>query len=495
MTIQYVSKWKAKLRSLADPKDEACDNKATLLWGDPVHVPEDWVPGTKGPVHVTARTKSGWLDGEVLSSQGLLEIYVIDVGQGDSILMRTPDDCWHLIDGGASYRKQMTRKSAVDFLQWKFMKDLKAASVTLENVILSHPDDDHFGGLADVFKGETNDETFPITIKNYYHNGLARFAKSPAMGARVAGKVQAFPQGGHGIPLAGEFVTELLDGKDTFVENPARPFNGEGFREFAGLVNRVPLNVHRLSNRDGFLKGYESGGQNPTTIRVLGPVLEDLVGGQQGLRYLEKQDSLTCNGHSVTLLIEYGAARLLLAGDLNTDSQELLLSYHAANEFAVDVGKACHHGAEDVDLEFIQAMQARATVISSGDNEDFSHPRPLLMGAVARYGRCSKGIGKEILPPLIYSTELARSMRMAFPKTLEIEQADKTMAAANASKAKIKLDEDKAFFRPLKKVPCSSKLVYGLVNIRTDGKYILCATMEEKGNDFDYKVFRAGVDA
>jgi hypothetical protein len=46
----------------------------------------------------------------------------------------------------------------------------------------------------------------------------------------------------------------------------------------------------------------------------------------------------------------------------------------------------------------------------------------------------------------------------------------------------------------LKKVPCSSKLVYGLVNIRTDGKHILCATMEEKGNDFDLKVFEAGVD-
>jgi hypothetical protein len=33
-----------------------------------------------------------------------------------------------------------------------------------------------------------------------------------------------------------------------------------------------------------------------------------------------------------------------------------------------------------------------------------------------------------------------------------------------------------------------------LVNIRTDGQLILCATMLEKGNDFDVKIFRAGVD-
>jgi hypothetical protein len=31
------------------------------------------------------------------------------------------------------------------------------------------------------------------------------------------------------------------------------------------------------------------------------------------------------------------------------------------------------------------------------------------------------------------------------------------------------------------------------VNIRTDGKSILCATKEETGNDFDIKVFKAGM--
>ena len=39
-----------------------------------------------------------------------------------------------------------------------------------------------------------------------------------------------------------------------------------------------------------------------------------------------------------------------------------------------------------------------------------------------------------------------------------------------------------------------TSLVYGLVNIRTDGEHVLMATMEEKGTDFDVKVFRAGVD-
>ena len=43
--------------------------------------------------------------------------------------------------------------------------------------------------------------------------------------------------------------------------------------------------------------------------------------------------------------------------------------------------------------------------------------------------------------------------------------------------------------------PVATRFVYGLVNVRTDGQLIMCATMLEKGNDFDVKVFRAGVDA
>jgi len=37
-------------------------------------------------------------------------------------------------------------------------------------------------------------------------------------------------------------------------------------------------------------------------------------------------------------------------------------------------------------------------------------------------------------------------------------------------------------------------LVYGLVNFRTDSTHILCATMEEKENDFDAMVLKAGVE-
>jgi hypothetical protein len=151
------------------------------------------------------------------------------------------------------------------------------------------------------------------------------------------------------------------------------------------------------------------------------------------------------------------------------------------------VAKACHHGAEDVHLEFVQAMQPKATVISSGDNEDYAHPRPVLMGAAGRYGRESTDPDGDTLPPLIYSTELARSTKLAYPFSVRVED---TGDIEKPTAFQVAAGSTEPMFRSLELAPISTDLIYGLVNVRTDGEHILCATMEEKGNDFDVKVFR-----
>jgi beta-lactamase superfamily II metal-dependent hydrolase len=495
MHTKYVGQPAVSLHS-RDQKGKEI-RQATLLWGDPVHVVDPEPLPANGPVNVIARAQHGYLDASELTDIGLLELYITDVGQGDAILIRTPDDRWHLIDGGASYRSQMTHTSAVNFLRWKFLEDLLLEQVTLWDVILSHPDEDHYAGLVDVFKGETAFKPpFPIHVENFYHNGIGRYKARPKLGEKVAGQVAAFPQGGHGIKAKARFITGLLDGADSFA-HPSRAFDAD-FAKLAEQIAVAPRSVRRLSARDAYLPGYGPG-ENAVTIRILGPIFEDLGGGQSGLRYLDsgEEDCLTRNGHSITLRIDYGNARILLAGDLNTVSQKLLLSYIPEAEFAVDVGKACHHGGEDVDPSFLKAMQARATVISSGDAEDYAHPRPLLLGMAGRYGRDWCGPKGEALPPLIYATELARSIKTANPAALRANLGTSTqpdVRELEPSKAEIALDGSAGRFSNLSHAAVSSKLVYGLVNVRTDGRQILCATMEEKGNDFTWKVFPAGVD-
>lgn len=469
----------------ADLRDENGDRIVELLWGDPVHVLDD----STDPVRVRARTREGFLPSGRLTDEGLLEIYVIDVGQGDGVLFRTPDDRWHLVDAGRPNRDQMTGKGAANFIRWKFLEDLGREKVELANVVLSHPDLDHYGGLLDLFRGEVSrpERTFDVEVGAFFHPGLARFTEKPKLGAKIRAEVDPFPQGYHRIRRRGTFITELLDGREDFADPPRRL--SPGFRDLADLVATVPDEVRRLTHRKEFLPGYAQG-EGEVEVRVLGPILEEPEPGTFGLRRLVNQ-SVTRNGQSVVLRLDYGDARLLLTGDLNAKSQRLLLSYHPPQEFEVDVAKACHHGSEDVDLGFVGAMAARATVVSSGDNESYSHPRPLVMGASGRYGREGVSAEGERLPPLLYSTELARSVELSYAESVQIERERFWPIRYAVEDTEVE-PERGGWHRPLEHMPLSTDLIYGLVNVRTDGEHILFATMKEQGSEFDVKVLRAG---
>jgi hypothetical protein len=317
---------------------------------------------------------------------------------------------------------------------------------------------------------------------------MGRFAQTPKLGKMVEGTVAEVPYEDYGIDPDDRFITELLDDEGSFA-NPPRPFEAT-FARLAGLVASVPEKVRRLSHADEYLPGYEAGA-GAVSIRVLGPILEEIAGGGVGLRELGSE-AVTRNGHSIVLRVDYDKVRLLLTGDLNTASQRLLLSYHDPLEFASDVAKGCHHGSDDVDLRFVRAMQARVTIVSSGDNEDYAHPRPQVLGASARYGREAKSVKGTVLPPLLYSTELARSVRLSRAAAVRENEAEGSQI--DAADAQVKAAERNATFLPLEYTPIATDLVYGLINIRTDGARVLCGYMKEGGNDFDVQVFRGGVE-
>jgi competence protein ComEC len=73
-----------------------------------------------------------------------LEVHFIDVGQGDSILVRAPEGLDILIDGGEA------RSGVVDYLE-------RLGISQLDLVILTHPDSDHLGGVVDIL------DTLPVT--------------------------------------------------------------------------------------------------------------------------------------------------------------------------------------------------------------------------------------------------------------------------------------------------------------------------------------------
>jgi hypothetical protein len=183
-------------------QDDAGKRLCTLLWGDPLQE-----IGRNGDrTKVRARRRTGWVPASAVSDAGLLEIYVIDVGQGDGVLMRTPhDDAWHMIDAGIRAAEQMTRKGAANFVRWKFIDDLQRERIALKNMIVTHPDADHYGGMIDLLSGALPDgRTFGIDVDRFWHCGIGRFKYGDKLGAvRADTSRTPLPNAGFGIKPAG----------------------------------------------------------------------------------------------------------------------------------------------------------------------------------------------------------------------------------------------------------------------------------------------------
>jgi competence protein ComEC len=78
-----------------------------------------------------------------LTRSGDVELHVLDVGQGDAILLRTDAGRWVLFDAGPAWRGGDAGRSAV-------LPYILRRGGTLEAFVLSHPHTDHVGGAASV---------------------------------------------------------------------------------------------------------------------------------------------------------------------------------------------------------------------------------------------------------------------------------------------------------------------------------------------------------
>ncbi|HSK70461.1 MAG TPA: MBL fold metallo-hydrolase [Pyrinomonadaceae bacterium] len=407
-----------------------------LLWGTWIEHQEeeqgDWAKVRIRGWDLNRQRKIGWMRKSDFQTNRVLEVYFVDVAQGDGCLVITPDDKFHLIDAGEG-------RNMAAFLRWKFNLAKFQGNITFENTIISHADSDHYKGFLEILKEPK------IKFKNVYHNGLVERTGSDLLGRRENG-----------------FMTEIVvDDADlnAIINDPAKV----GRKNYPTLMKKLRENgaaIKMLCCEDEYLPGY--GQENDELkIRVLAPVPDTGDNGKRKMRWFG-DNGKTKNGHSVVLKVEYKNVKILLGGDLNIPAENHLLEHYTginpetANEqqkeelirlardvFQVDAAKACHHGSADFSNLFLQSLNTAATVISSGDDEPHAHPRPDAVGACGKFGRGDR--------PLIFSTELARSTRDLIIKA-----------------------------NPTKKELGRTVAVYGMIDLRTDGKKVVLAQKLEQ---------------
>ena len=476
-----------------------------LLWGDYVGVASAGdAESVNGFDKVQIRGKRvGWMEPEGYQRERLLEVIFVDIGQGDGCLMITPDHKFFVIDAGE--RDNMYR-----FLRWRFKFDRQDEPISFTG-ILTHPDKDHYAGFASLFEDDN------VRFSTLYHNGIIEQRGDDPLGAEKKFDGDRFITG---LRTTTQEMRDFLDG-DSW-RHPTRAQYNKQYPKTLNLAHEQDrfdeITALDSTTNNGFLPGYEE--DQEVSIRILGPLLEDCGDGDKGLRWLGSKGK-TKNGHSVVLRLQYDEVSVLLGGDLNIESEKLLLSHHtglqiprqdqeaewvefqnaARAQFQVDVAKSCHHGSADFYRPYLAASNPIVTVISSGDNESHSHPRADTLGTVGKY---SRGVRS-----LIFNTELARSSGETLEIPMSLRSSIESLGA-EIDDVQDQLDSDSAELTADAEEMLRDKLedlqeqrerrwlrlarsidVYGAINLRTDGKRILMAQkLERKRGNVEWDIYR-----
>lgn len=398
----------------------------------------------------------------------VLKVNFVDVQQGDGAVVESPDGTIMLIDGGDN---QLFAR----YLAARYRGSSAANPKKIDCILVTHGDADHFKGLVEIHKSETNTEPKKrlfIAPERVYHNGLVK-RPSTKDGTKVPDEELLGPtkKVGSETILTG-LVDDLLAVPDSEMNQPFKAWKNA----LADWNSRKPIQFRRLSHGDD--DAFDFFAADDLAIQVLGPLLTT-KGSTTGLKFLGKppkgprvgHESLsldesdfkgfdaghTINGHSIVFRLRYGGFSYLFSGDLNDEAGRILAQQHQRGEINLrsEVFKVPHHGSADFSGAFFQMVSPVVSVVSSGDEsarKEYIHPRATLMGSLGKFSRVAE--------PLVFVTEL-----VAF---FQVEGWSKL---ADEDEAKKRGD----FFG-------FSRAAYGIVKTRTDGQRFLVYTDSGKAD-------------
>lgn len=376
-------------------------------------------------LYVNTAGPDGWVRKSNTTEDRALKIFFIDVGQGDGVLIETPQNKRVLVDAG--HRDHVYKY--LSNWQYSYLLNTANPKVHIDAVIVSHFDADHYGGLIPILE----DRRF--SFGSIYHNGIARFEKEQKNRPNRYNTDLGTTKGTGKNKLLHTHFSSLtaLDRLEKNTEEAFQYTFGRFVKACLAAKKEERLGKLQLLTKGSSIPELTDTGNN-LSADVLGPIMSK-DGNKKVFKWFS-DSSHTRNGHSVVLRLNHENTSILLGGDLNSEAERHLLQHHPKPElFNVDIAKSCHHGSSDFSIAFVKAVSADATIISSGDNEGHAHPRADAVGAVAKYSDAEL--------PLIFSTELARSVRS---------------------------DGD---------------ILYGMINLRSNGNDLVMAQMKEAGKDKD----------
>ncbi|HYO90181.1 MAG TPA: ComEC/Rec2 family competence protein [Pyrinomonadaceae bacterium] len=278
-----------------------------------------------------------------------LRVFVLDVGptDGDSILVISPEDKTVLIDAGDVNRGKKT------------VEALKKIGVQrIDYFIATHSHADHLGGAPDVLNS--------LPIGTVIDNGL----EPPEM--QTEEKTESTDQKGKG---------KSAKPQPRKPRGPQRePLSVIAYRNYKDAASASGAKYEKFPPEQKEEVTDEKEKQKappPPEMRI------DLGGGAfltliAPLRPFFTRDQMRDGGNepnanSIVARLDYGDFSMLLAGDMEAQSEARLVSKEM--NIAAKILKVGHHGSKYASSEdFIKAVKPDAAIISNGEFNRYGHP-------------------------------------------------------------------------------------------------------------------------
>ncbi|MDT4895153.1 MAG: competence protein ComEC [Acidobacteriota bacterium] len=259
-----------------------------------------------------------------------LRVHVLDVGQGDAILIVGPEKVV-LIDAG----DEKNGKKVVEALRLKGVQQI-------DYFIATHAHPDHIGGAPDVFAS--------FKVGTVLHNDFPPpevvAANEAANAAQSGDKKQSKKQP---APKRQGKVVELP---------PVKAYNG-----FKSAVEQAGAEFKKAEPEQKIELG---GGAILTVLAPIPPLFtkEKIAASRKGNE---------SNANSIVMRLDYGDFSMLLTGDAEEQTEERLVQKET--NLQATVLKVAHHGSKYASSEgFLRRVQPKAAIISMAEFNRYGHP-------------------------------------------------------------------------------------------------------------------------
>lgn len=257
---------------------------------------------------------------------GQLWMTVIDIGQGNAILLETARHRL-LYDTGPQFNEESNagNRTIVPYLRARGIQ-------ALDGLMVSHRDNDHSGGLASIM------QTLPV-------GWLSSSIELPWLVAQGI-----VPNSNHDVQIASQSMSQSQKQRQTQPLNRQSPINNN-------LVNRNPVIQRCEAGQSWQWDGVDFAVLHPTATSY-------------------EYQKLKTNARSCVLRVRIGQQQIILPGDMEADQElELLARTADSSSLHTTLLMAPHHGSKTSSSDiFLAALSPKLTIFQMGYRNRYGHP-------------------------------------------------------------------------------------------------------------------------